>query len=122
MTSRIEATFADPTAELLTTLARELKLSKSQVLEEAFALFQKAVLETRRGHRVAFVDRERHAVTEFATPTLARLEYSADAEWAAEGETLSLPEKAIQRILALNATPPAPSASLKKAAKARRGR
>jgi hypothetical protein len=123
MTSRIEATFADPNAELLSSLARELKLSKSQVLEEAVALFQKVVLETRRGHRLVFVDRERQAMREFATPTLVRLECAASADWAGTAhEQVSLTTEAADKVERLNEKPPEPAPALKRALKRRRGR
>ncbi|MBI4821784.1 MAG: hypothetical protein HY791_36325 [Deltaproteobacteria bacterium] len=123
MSSRIEATFADPNAELLSALARELRLSKSQVLEEAVALFQKVVLETRRGHRLAFIDSDRKAVLEFATPTLVRLESAGTVDWGAtERPQLTLAAAAADTVDRLNAAPPEPSPALRGALKRRRGR
>ena len=78
---RLEATLPDSRGDALVKLADELGLTRSQVVDEAVGLFLKAVLEIRRGRRLVTVD----AVTpgplcEMATPTLATLEWTTNAE------------------------------------------
>ena len=53
---RLEATLPDSRGDALVKLADELGLSRSQVVDEAVALFLKAVLEIRRGRRLVTVD------------------------------------------------------------------
>jgi hypothetical protein len=62
-------------------LADELGLSRSQLIDEALALFLKAVVEVRRGRRLVTVDPSSAApACEIATPTLAALEWALQYE------------------------------------------
>lgn len=107
---RLEATISDPRGEQLQDLADELRLSKSQVIEEAIALFQKAVMEVRRGHRVAIIEAEsQRPVCELASPSLTQL------EWATHRLELSLTEGEAGRMDAALTTPKAPPDALKRA-------
>ena len=50
---RLEATITDVQGAQLDEVVEELKTTKSQIIEEALALFLKAFMETKRGRRVA---------------------------------------------------------------------
>jgi len=93
-------------------LAAELGMSRSQVVDEALALFLKAVVEVRKGRRLVTVDpRHPEPVCEIATPTLTAL------EWALNREPLRLTPEEIATMRELIDAPPTPSARLKAAAK-----
>ena len=53
---RFEATIPDNRANAAAQLADELGLSRSQLMDEALALFLKAVVEVRRGRRLVTLD------------------------------------------------------------------
>ncbi|OGR04426.1 MAG: hypothetical protein A2284_09545 [Deltaproteobacteria bacterium RIFOXYA12_FULL_61_11] len=109
---RIEATIPDNRATALVQLAAELQLSRSQLIDEALALFVKAVLEVRRGRRLVMLDPSTLQPTcELATPTLAAL------EWAQRPVNLELPDSAIEDMKKLMNTAPAPNTRLREAAK-----
>lgn len=111
---RLEATLPDSRGDALVKLADELGLSRSQVVDEAVALFLKAVLEIRRGRRLVTVDAVTPGpVCEMATPTLATL------EWAANAEQLRLPAAAVAKMQSLSEKPRKPSARLRSAAQRR---
>lgn len=112
---RLEATVPENRGSAVLRLADELGLSRSQLIDEALALFLKAVLEVRRGRRLVTVDpRSSQPACEIATPTLAAL------EWAQATEKLKLPSRALAKMHELTATAPAPGARLRAAAKRRR--
>lgn len=112
---RVEATVPDNRASALQELAEELGLSRSQVIDEALALFLKAVMEIRQGRRLATLDPANHgAACELTTPTLTAL------EWALRPEKLVLSEAAVERMTEALKSPPAPGRRLRTAAKRRR--
>jgi hypothetical protein len=85
---RFEATIPDSLGNAVVKLADELGLSRSQVVDEALALFMKAVLEVRRGRRLVTLGvRSSEPACELATPTLSAL------EWALSQEKLELPSR-----------------------------
>lgn len=113
---RLEATVPDNRGNAVVQLAEELGLSRSQLIDEALALFLKAVLEVRRGRRLVTLDPTSSApACELATPTLAAL------EWALRPEKLRLPAPALAKMRALSEAAPAPSPRLQAAGK-RHGR
>lgn len=112
---RLEATVPDNRGSAIVQLAEELGLSRSQIIDEALALFLKAVIEVRRGRRLVTLDpRSSQPACEIATPTLAAL------EWAQTPDKLELPPAALAKIKGLIEAPPAPSSRLRAAAKRRR--
>ena len=113
--SRIEATIPEPRLDQVKDLEKELGLTKSQIVEEAIALFFKAVLEVRRGLRVGFVAEGDKLVREFTSPALSQV------EWATHRETVQLSDRGFDRMQELVSKPPAPAPALK-AAIARRKR
>lgn len=109
---RFEATIPDNRGSAVVELAKELGLSRSQLIDEALLLFLKAVLEVRRGRRLVTMDPNSSApACELATPTLAAL------EWALHSEKLELPAEALAKMQALADAAPAPSPRLRAAAK-----
>jgi len=100
---RIEATIPDATGEQLNQLTGELGITRSQVVEEALALLVRAVLEARRGRRVAIIEAEsQKTVCEIVSPILTQL------EWAAHREKLLLDSKSrrdLARVLEHSAEP-----------------
>lgn len=109
---RLEATVPDNRGSAIVQLADELGLSRSQLIDEALALFLKVVLEVRRGRRLVTLDPSSSTpACEIATPTLAAL------EWALKPEKVKLPADALAKMQALAEAPPPPSARLRGAAK-----
>ena len=108
---RLEATVPDTRGSAVIQLADELGLSRSQLIDEALALFLKAVLEVRRGRRLVTLDpRSSAPACEIATPTLAAL------EWAQKPEKIELPAEALAKMQELAEAAPAPSPRLRAAA------
>ncbi|MCC6158111.1 MAG: hypothetical protein IT350_08650 [Deltaproteobacteria bacterium] len=108
---RLEATIPDNRGDAIIQLAKQLGLSRSQIIDEALALFLKAVLEVRRGRRLFTKDPgSTSPACEIATPTLAAL------EWAQNPMRLELPTDAIETIQALNVSPPNAGPRLRRAA------
>ena len=106
---RVEATVPDARAQALTELADDLGLSRSQVIDEALALFLKAVAEMRRGRRLVSMGQSgAEPVCEIITPTLAQL------EWTAQRQSLKLPQEAVAQITDLVEHPPEPTPALRK--------
>ncbi len=109
---RLEATVPDSRGAQVLKLAEELGLSRSQVVDEALALFLKAVLEIRRGRRLVTLDPTGPgAACELATPTLSAL------EWTARPVRLIMSPAALAKMMELAAAPPKPNARLKAAAR-----
>jgi hypothetical protein len=109
---RLEATVPDNRGAAVLELAKELGLSRSQLIDEALALFLKVLLEVRRGRRLVLIDpQSSQPVCELATPTLSAL------EWAMRPEKVDLPLKALARMQELVEAPPKPSGRLRAAAK-----
>jgi len=113
--SRIEATIPEPRFEQVKHLEKELGMTKSQIVEEAIALFFKAVLEVRRGHRVGFAGEDEKLIREFTSPALSQV------EWATHRETVRLSNRGFDRMQELVSKPPPPTPALR-AATARRKR
>ncbi len=112
---RLEATVPDSHGSALLELADELGLSRSQIIDEAVALFLKAIMEVRRGRRLVTIDPAgTEPQCELSTPTLATL------EWANKPGRLTLSSDAFTKLAELAATPSAPNARLKAAAKRHR--
>lgn len=112
---RVEATIPETRGHAVAELAAELGLSRSQVVDEALALFLKAVVEVRRGRRLVTVDPHHDApVCELATPTLSAL------EWVTSRQRIALAPDEIEAMHAALEAPPQPSAALKSAAKRHR--
>ncbi len=109
---RLEATIPDNRATAAVRLADELGLSRSQLIDEALALFLKAVVEIRRGRRLVTLDpSSAHPACELATPTLSAL------EWAQKPEKLELSATAMATARKLVDAAPAPGSRLRAAAK-----
>ncbi|MDQ3265276.1 MAG: hypothetical protein M3Y59_16735 [Myxococcota bacterium] len=109
---RLEATVPDSRGTAVVQLADELGLSRSQLVDEALALFLKVVLEVRRGRRLVTVDPGSSSpACEIATPTLAVL------EWAQNPQKIDLPVEALAKMRALAEAPPPPNPRLRAAAK-----
>ncbi|HVE85016.1 MAG TPA: hypothetical protein VND93_19330, partial [Myxococcales bacterium] len=105
---RLEATVPDSRGSAAAQLADELGLSRSQLIDEALALFLKAVLEVRRGRRLVTLDPDSsRPACELATPTLSAL------EWAMRPEKLALPSKALETMQQLASAAPRPGARLR---------
>lgn len=106
---RLEATIPDHRAQVLLDLADELGLSRSQVIDEAIALFLMAVAAVKRGHRVASLGST--GERELTTPLLAALELAL-----AKGPDIVLSPDAIERVRALLLEARKPSPRLRRAA------
>lgn len=112
---RLEATVPDNRGTAVLELADELGLSRSQLIDEALALFLKAVLEVRRGHRlVTLAPNSPSPACELATPTLSAL------EWAQNKQKVVLPASSLEKMMGLVEASPPPSAGLRAAARRRR--
>lgn len=98
---RLEATIPDSRGSAVAELANELGLSRSQLIDEALALFLKAVIEIRRGRRLVTLDpSSSQPACEVVTPTLSAL------EWAQQPQKLELSPKALSRMHELIESPP----------------
>ena len=106
---RVEATVPDSRGVALVELAKELGLTKSQVIDEALALFLKVVLEARNGRRLVAMGPGGDATCEIATPTLTQL------EWMLSRAPLHLGTEAVERVADLISHPPEPNTALKAA-------
>jgi hypothetical protein len=91
---RLQATLPAPYETQLQQLRDELQIDTSDVIEEAIGFFAKAVLEARRGLRVAFVDDQQHVLREYSSPSLARLEWNARDE-----SRVVLPDRDFDRLV-----------------------
>jgi hypothetical protein len=111
---RLEATIPDTRGTAVSKLAEELGMTKSQLVDEALALFLKAVLEVRRGRRLVTLEPGKsQPACELATPTLSAL------EWALAPEKLELPSSALTKIAKLTQPAPSPGPRLRADAKRR---
>ncbi len=107
---RLEATVPESRGEALVELAHQLGMTRSQIVDEALALFLKAVVEVRRGRRVVTIEPSGSTpACEISTPTLTML------EWAGQRQTIEVSAKAMARVGELVETPPAPTPGLKRA-------
>lgn len=109
---RLEATLPDSRAQALERLADELGLSKSQVVDEAVAMFLQVVSAVRGGRRLVAVAPSLAAGPDclITTPTLSAL------EWTSRSEPLPVSADAMERVRTLLAEPPSPSAPARAAA------
>ncbi len=112
---RLEATVPDSRGAAVVELAEQLGLSRSQIVDEALALFMKAVVEIRRGRRLVTLDpQSAQPACELATPTLSAL------EWATKPEKLAVSARELRKMAEAIGAPPKPGARLKAAAKRHR--
>jgi hypothetical protein len=111
---RLEATLSETRREQLRTLQAELKLTKSQVIDEALSIFLKAYMETKRGNRLAIIDADGRQTVEVASPSLSQV------EWASFSKRLKLSTPAVNKIKRMIKHPAAPTAALRKAMARRR--
>jgi GNAT superfamily N-acetyltransferase len=104
---KLEAMIPDHRGAAALELARELGLTPDQLVSEALALFFKAVLEVKRGHRLVALDPSTsRPVGELSTPTLSSL------EWSLHPEKLALPPAALAKMHELSSAPPASGSRL----------
>jgi hypothetical protein len=109
---RLEATVPDSRAKPILQLAKQLGLSRSQLIDEALSLFLKAVVEARRGRRVMSIDvRGKEPSVELATPTLSAM------EWALNPQTIAMTKEEVETLYALTKKPPKANARLRAAAR-----
>jgi hypothetical protein len=106
---RVEATITDVQGAQLEDLVEELKTSKSQIIEEALALFLKVFMETKRGRRVAIIEPEsQKTVAEVVSPTLTHL------EWTAHRQRIVLDDEEMEKVVAAVKNPRPPTEALKR--------
>jgi hypothetical protein len=87
----------------------ELKATKSQIVDEALALFLKASMEAKRGRRAAIIEPgSRQAVAEIVSPSLSQ------AEWPAHREKVVLSGKDSEKVGELLAHPREPTEALRR--------
>lgn len=109
---RLEATIPDSRGNAVLKAAEELGLSRSQLIDEALALFLKAITEAKRGRRVVVVDPETsETVIELSSPTLTAL------EWALNPQPLKLSGAELASLRSVAESPTQPNKRLKAAAK-----
>ena len=106
---RFEATLPQARGEALVALAKELGLSRSQLMDEALALFLKTVLEVKRGRRPVFIESSGQIASEFVSPTLAHL------EWTGHQQQLELSHEEIAKLASLLEDEPKPNEALLRA-------
>lgn len=107
---RFEATLPQARGEALVALAAELGLSRSQLMDEALALFLKTVLEVKRGRRPVFIESSGQVAGEFVSPSLAHL------EWSHHQQQLELSHEELTRLARLLDHAPEPNEALLRAA------
>jgi len=109
---RLEATVPDSRGSAVDELAGELGISRSQVIDDALALYLKAVIEVRRGRRLVTLDpRSSQPACEIVTPTLSAL------EWALQPQKLELSPATLSKMHELVEAAPKPGSRLRAAAK-----
>ncbi|MGE3670409.1 MAG: hypothetical protein AB7K71_12160 [Polyangiaceae bacterium] len=109
---RLEATIPDSRGNAVLKAAEELGLRRSQLIDEALALFLKAITEAKRGRRVVVVDPETsETVIELSSPTLTAL------EWALNPQPLKLSGAELASLRSVAESPTQPNERLKAAAK-----
>ncbi len=114
---RLQATLPAPAMEQLQRLREELGLDTSAVVQEAIDLFAKAVLEARRGCRIAFMSAAQPTlIREYSSPSLTRLEWSVQSA----KEQVVLPDEDFDRVAALLDAPAKPVPALRKLSQRRK--
>jgi hypothetical protein len=112
---RLETTISETRREQLRALQAELKLSKSQVVDEALSMFLKAYMETKRGNRLAIVERgTQRTICEIASPSLSQV------EWASFRRSLKLAPSATKKVRQMVERPASPTPALRKTMARRR--
>jgi hypothetical protein len=106
---RIEATVPDSRGAALAELASDLGLTKSQIIDEALALFLKVILEARNGRRLVTVGSGGEAACEITTPTFTQV------EWMLRRSLVTVNPKGLEGIADLISHPPKPTEALKAA-------
>jgi hypothetical protein len=98
---RVEATIPDARGKQLDEAARDLGLSRSDLIGEALAVFLTSLTECRRGLRLALVDAgQERIVREIVTPALSQI------EWHSHRDTVKVTNaKAITKALLQDAEP-----------------
>jgi hypothetical protein len=126
--ARVEATISDVRGRQVSELAKELGLTRSQVVDEALSLYLTAAIEARRGLRIVlFEPSSNEPVREIVTPSLSQLEWTRNHnrvvlrnddfdKVAAEIEAPSLPNQKLKKLMEI------PSKDLLKNALAKRSR
>ena len=112
---RVEATIPENRGVALKELSAELGMTKSQLIDEALALFLKVMIEARKGRQLVSIGAEGDLPCEIATPSLTQI------EWMQSRQGLTLSASAVERMAALIESPPSASAALKAALRAARG-
>lgn len=97
----------------LRAIEQETGAAVSQIVEEAVTLFAMATLEAKEGHRVAFLEGDKHR--EFLSPTLAQLEWDAR-----RGEAIRLSNEDFDRFHAAVENPKEPPPALRKLMRGRK--
>jgi hypothetical protein len=105
---RFEATISELEREQLDSLADELKMTPSRLITEALALLKTAVIETKKGHRIAIVDERQKTVCAFTSPALSQL------EWTAQRTSVKVSPEELNRMVELVESPPEPTPALRK--------
>lgn len=106
---RLQASISDALFAQAQKLGAELGVNMSQLTEEAFSLLAKAILEMKRGYRVAFVrEDEPGVVREYSSPILTQLELSQH-----EAERIVLPDADFERLRGAIDSPPEPNEALR---------
>jgi len=106
---RIEATLPEPTNRQLSEVSRELGVSKSQVIEEALSLFLRAVLEAKRGRRIAVIETDtQRPICEVVSPSITQV------EWTLHRERIVVGRQEAQKLRVLVDDPPAPNPVLQR--------
>lgn len=98
---RVEATIPTIRGQQLDDAARELGMSRSDLIGEALAVFLTSLPECRRGLRLALVDASRDKIVrEIVTPGLSQV------EWHSHRERITLPDgKVLAKALAADGEP-----------------
>lgn len=106
---RLEATITQTCSAQLDEVVEELQSTKSQIIEEALALFLKAFMEAKRGRRMAIIEPEsRLTVTEVVSPSLSQV------EWAVHREKVLVSERDMAKVAELVKHPRTPTDALRR--------
>lgn len=110
---RVEATLSEARGQQLDEAARELGVSRSELINEAVAILLTSLHEYSRGFRLALVNRTAGTVVrELVTPVLAQV------EWHTHREKLTLAKG--EKLAAAISADPEPTTALRKLVSRRR--
>jgi hypothetical protein len=74
--ARLDATLPAIQSEQLDSLAEEMELPKTQIVQDAIAFYMKAVAETKQGRRVVFIDPATDKIVyAYTSPVLSMMEW-----------------------------------------------